>query len=1108
MPTVAAAVRRVLLLGVLSGCGLAATSARGAEAGNRPGSGTAAEQLLRVAAELTEGGKCEAALPLAKRAWRLQLKRPGRQPSDVARALTALGDAHYKCEHWEPAERAFRQALAIWQRASPQRPSQVAEVQSALANVLSDRGQIKQGEQLYTQALGLRERAFGPTSLEVARSLRDLSVLFVATGRSDQAEAYCQRALLIAQSKLSPNDPLIAELLINLAMSYLHQGHPLKSEPLLLQALDIQTKQLGKRHIDFATTLNNIAGVYREMGLYEKAESALDQAISIQKERLGPRHSDVALSLHNLASVYLDLRLHERAKYAYQSALDIWRATLGEAHPNVAYLHISIAILHQRLGEYDKAEPWVQKAMALYEKSTERSALDYARALLCLATQHQGMGRLALAETLATQALTLTTQSLGVEHPFTVQAKFRLALIHMDQGDDKRAEAAARQALGTWQRVMGERHPFVAEILDVLALLALRQGRHHDAATALAESAALFEQMLKTLPTESRIAALLERMGKSEDILYSLLLAHPDEPLIQRLALAVALLHKGRSAMACLQSQEAQKRLIKEPQEQALFAQLRQLRSELASLYLSDMPRQPTRIRALEAEADGVERQLAQRSIPFRQEQTPDLNHILDAVAAKLAPDSMLLEFLEFHAVNPAAKPDAQSRQPLRYAVLTLHRDASGAPSIQVVNLGAAVAIDSAVQTLFVELSENRPNFLSAAQKLYELVLTPVLAAASRPHQLILSLDGQLHLIPFAALHDGRKFLFEGFRLRNLTSGRDLLRASYQGARTEPMTVLADPLLAAPGEPPDGAPLPAFLVGLGSLPGARLEAELLGSLFPSARILVGAAASKQALMNVQAPTVLHLAVHGAFLDSPVTVSAAHGRGLLTVSGPPPLAAPSALPRQAVPGDPLAQSLLVLAGAGTRHHRPGSLPGLEGLATALEIAALDLHGTELAVLSACESGLGSVLAGQGVYGLQRAFLIAGAQTVLTSLWRIDDQVTREFMESYYRQLHRGGDRVDALAKAAAAVRARHPHPYYWAPFVAVGRDGPVAGLGPAALPKERRWPLIGVAVGLLGVLLVAARRLLVVRWPSGLPRPADSAHPPACAIAEKSRKFSS
>jgi CHAT domain-containing protein len=210
------------------------------------------------------------------------------------------------------------------------------------------------------------------------------------------------------------------------------------------------------------------------------------------------------------------------------------------------------------------------------------------------------------------------------------------------------------------------------------------------------------------------------------------------------------------------------------------------------------------------------------------------------------------------------------------------------------------------------------------------------------------------------------------------------------------------------------------------LAGTAQEARVLKSLFPDARILSGSEASKAELERVEAPTILHIATHGFFLED----AAQHSRDEHTVGKGRARRTFAAAKTE----NPLLRSGLALAGANLGNGSDGN-----GILTALEASNLNLWGTKLVTLSACDTGVGEVENGEGVFGLRRAFVIAGAETVVMSLWPISDAVTRDLMTSYYRALKAGLGRGDALRQAQLAIlnRKGHEHPFYWASFIQVG-----------------------------------------------------------------------
>jgi CHAT domain-containing protein len=317
--------------------------------------------------------------------------------------------------------------------------------------------------------------------------------------------------------------------------------------------------------------------------------------------------------------------------------------------------------------------------------------------------------------------------------------------------------------------------------------------------------------------------------------------------------------------------------------------------------------------------------------------------------------------------------------------------------------------------------------------------MRPVRRLLGDARRLFISPDGELNLIPFAALVGERgRYLVEDYTISYLTSGRDLLRLEVRPENRQGPLIVANPTFdqALTSEARRGG---AEAKGAGALrsvdfkqlrfsylPGAETEARALGVILPGATVLTGAEATEAALKQVSGPSLLHIATHGYFLPDQ---------------------------QQQTSENPLLRSGLGLAGANRREGGGGE----DGVLTALEAAGLDLWGTRLVVLSACETGLGDVRNGDGVYGLRRALVLAGAESQVMSLWQVSDLPTRNLMVEYYRRLQRGEGRSEALRQAQLKLlRGKtHNHPFYWASFIQTGDWRSLDGKEPPAASDERR-----------------------------------------------------
>jgi CHAT domain-containing protein len=720
----------------------------------------------------------------------------------------------------------------------------------------------------------------------------------------------------------------------------------------------------------------------------------------------------------------------------------------------------------KKLQETDKYADALTKgehALALREAVLGGTHLEVAACLHLLGDIYRQQGDFARAEPLFQRALAIREAALGMNHPDVASSLNSLANLYREQGLYKQAEPLYQRALAIFEAALGTHHPLVAQAVSNIAQLRLAQHRLADALPLLTRSFSLSELRLRqeTLDfSESRLAEFLQFLRSGEELLHALLRTHPGNAHVQRLTLSAVLLRKGRSVEETSNTSRTILRGLG-PQDRDSFERLRILRTQLASLSLqgpgSLSPADyQKRLKDLANQGDALEADLARRSAPLRAlSSLPAPNDIVDRVATALPKDSALVEFVAYTdrpLIPKPGTPESKLPSQLRYLALVLFPDAR----ILSLDLGPAASIDSAAARLRDAFAERDAAYLSSSQALYALAFKPLRPLLGETRRLFLAPDGQLALVPFAALHDGTSFLIDSFDFSYLTSGKDLLPRSQDASSPDSVVVLADPafgsLAAASPEETSGiaqrsSSLERFFSTLRAdlahhawppLPGTRQEAQAIQSLLPQARLFLGPDATTQRLLGLPAPAVLHIATHGFFLEDSSTPSGA--RALVGSSS-----GGSSLPP---PPDPLLRSGLVLSGAPS----PDSTQLRSGnsLVTALELAGLDLWGTQLVVLSACDTGRGDIKLGQGVYGLRRALVIAGAETVVMSLWKVNDDSTRLLMESYYRHLLDGSGRAEALRQAMRSLRQSHPHPHYWAPFISLGSDAPLRPLPPLPL----------------------------------------------------------
>ncbi|MBD2717777.1 CHAT domain-containing protein [Synechococcus sp. FACHB-909] len=926
------------------------------------------------------------------------------------------------------AKGANGKAAALWEKVLAWRQKALGPDHPDTATSLSNLGLLyvrerafARAEPLLARALAIRIRILGPDDPLTALSLNNLAWLSFNQGRYANAETLYRRALAIAEKALGPEHPGLALGLTNLGLLYNAQGAYAKADAVYRRALAIREKALGPDHPDTATSLNNLAALYINQGRYAEAEPLLRRTLAIKQKALGDNHPDTATGLNNLAALQENQGAFARAEPLYQQALAINEKALGPEHPATATSLNNLGLLYRNQGAYARAEPLLRRALAIREKALGAGHADTAASLNNLAMLYSDQGAYARAEPLLRRALAIQEKTLGPAHPVTATGLNNLAVLLDHQGAAERAEPLHRRALAIREKALGPNHPDTAGSLNNLADLHRLHGAHAKAEPLFLRALAIYETALG--PDHPTTALSVNNLAKGY---LSQGAEARAEPLLRRgIGSQSLFLQREAPLLPQARRQEQIKALgnvweipyslgVSSPAgaSLALFTRLNRhgllqdierrqaqlgrgspaqqsLVSQLTAITarLADVNLSEAQRRTLQQERDRLEQELY-RQLPAL---TPRL---VDAaqVAAALPADGVLIEFQRFRPYD-ARQPEARSWGEARYLAMLLFPDGS----TRAVDLGPAAAIDPLIQRALAEsLARNRPAGPFWAQ-VSQQVLGPLLPQVQGRRRWFVSPDGELSRIPFTVLPAAT--LGQQVELRILTSGRDLLRLGSPGPGGQRALVLAAPDFGGPGQ---WQPLPATAAE------GRWIAERLG-----AALYQGSAATTTVLQEARGPRVLHIASHGFFTTGS--------------------------------DDPLLNSGIVLAGANR------SLPaGDDGYLTAKEVAQLQLDGTELVVLSACDTASGTLQTGEGVYGLQRALTVAGARSTLLSLWKVDDDATAAFMQRYVALLKRGMGRMEALTAVQQEFRSNPPEPdwadhKFWAAWQLTGDGGPIPGL---------------------------------------------------------------
>jgi len=931
-------------------------------------------------------------------------------------------------------------ALAIREKALGLDHPDVASSATALANLYYFKADQTRAEPLHQRALAIREKALGLDHPDVSNSLNNLGNVYRARGDNARAELMFLRALTIREKAFGLDHLRVADVLNNLAVVYIAKADYARAEPLYQRSLAIREKSLGPDNIRVADALNNLGDLYRLKGDYVRAEPLCQRALAIIEKVLGPHHPDMIVPLNNLAINYFSKGDYARAMSLHQRALAICEKALGLDDPRAASSLSNLGLIYAAKGDFARAEPLYLRALAINEKALGRDHFRTAIYLNNLGGLYQDQGDYARAEPLLTRALDIREKTYGPDHPNVANSLHSLADLYVGKRDYVRADPLFQRALAIFEKALGPDHPDVAVIWGAMALSFAAQSRPVDAVNAAQWATAIQDRnaaaLLATGSEEQKRLYMDKLVGQThQNISLHLQYARTNMDAA-RLAFTALLRRKGRVLETMTNSLAALRQSLA-PADQALIDQLASVYSQLATQLShglgNTLPEQYRKnVTALEDERQKLEADIGKQSASFRIEKRIVT---IEDVQSAIPRNAALLEITRYEPIRFPSTTDPHPKSKPRYAAYVLR--SSGDPAF--VDLGEAAPLEAAIKTLRRALSD--PDLTHdpkpAARALDQLLMQPIRKLLGDTRWVFVSADGPTHLVPLAALVDENDhYLVERYLFSYVNTGRDLLRFAEEPTlpRQGPW-VFANPAFddsgASPGPEATHRGLHSIdMVTQRLLPlgGTVEEAETIHTLFPESRLLMGVDATEEALKAVHAPRILHLATHGFFLpERPVP------EVLLRTASSEPTAAERAAILQRE--NPLLRSGLALAGFNDR--RSGVMD--DGILTALEAAGLDLYGTRLVVLSACETGVGQASSGEGVYGLRRALSMAGAETQVMSLWQVDTGRTRELMQSYYGWLKGKGGRSESMRNVQVAMLSnpQTSHPNLWASFIVSG-----------------------------------------------------------------------
>lgn len=802
------------------------------------------------------------------------------------------------------------------------------------------------------------------------------------------------------------------------------------------------TEDLG-----YLKTISSQGLLYATMGRFTQAEGYTTGALDMRKNLFGENNMGIASSLNNLGVLHYNQGRYNESEKTLASALALIGANQLRSSMPYSIVLNNQAMLYQAIGRYDEAETALKEAIDVAEKLQSKKSKNHLKFLSNLALLYQQMGKYSEAESIY---LSMETR-LGKTNPDYASMQSNQAALYMLMGKEDKVEGLLKNAAAIYKSSFGDEAPAYAKVVSDLGNFYRMKARYSDALPLLEKALSIREETLgkdhphyvqsqedlaifhwKTKSHARAYAVYREVMGKSLEFIntyfppmseaektkywevlsprfqrfYNFALeANADIPALvsdlfdYQIATKALLLNSTNKVKQSI-FRSGDGLLIKD------YMTWMDQKEQLARLYAyskNELRTQKINLDSIERATNAMEKKLSERSRDFL-EGYSNSGIRYSQVRDLLAETEALIEIIRLREFDQVFTNDS------KYIALILKKGLQ-VPIIKVLENGQQL------ETRYAKFYRNAIQQQIEDGYSYDQYWGPLESELQNKKVIYFSPDGVYNQINLNTLKKpGADFVINRYDLTILGNSKDLiaLKNKKQMAPSKNATLL--------GFPDYGG------TSLAPLPGTKVEIEGVAGILKTAgyqlNVLSQNNATEGKLKAVKAPELLHIATHGYFLEDVEKTGAAFGINLENAND-----------------NPLLRSGLMLAGAAgtvSGTSSPNLTSNDNGILTAYEAMNLNLEGTQLIVLSACETGLGEVKAGEGVYGLQRAFLVAGADALIMSLWKVDDTATQQLMKSFYANWIRLRNKQKAFKQAQLQLMAKYKEPYFWGAFVMMGQ----------------------------------------------------------------------
>lgn len=1021
-----------------------------------------ANLYLNLAVVLDDQGKIKESEQLYKECLSMnRILFPQGSP-EVANCLNSLAVCLKSQGKLNDAEPIYLEALEMNRRLYKNDDPNLATSMCNVANFYTLQGKLSDAEKLYKESLEMRKRIYKNVHPDLANGLSNLAVFYLNQSKYPEAEQYCKEALEMIQTLFQKDHPSVATMINNLAKIYYNLGKYSLATEYYNKSYQMRQRLFKGDHQDIANDMNNLAMLYKDQGKYGESEKLFLKAIEMYKRIYKKDHQNIANCLDNISSLCLAQgRFNDAEKFSNESMEMTSRLFPGD-NPATAVRMNNHAMINESIGNFKEAESFYIKSIDMNKRLFNSDNQLLLQNYINLGNLYYNQNNYKSAESLYELAYEIGKNIYRDDHPNIANCLNNLAKIQIKLKNYILAEKYFISSLEMQNRLYNSNHPSIAETMMELAKLYEIQNKYELAENSYLKSLNMYRDFYinnSSNLSEKEKEQFWSTIKNHFEFFYSFVNKRLDKnPLIVEDLFDYLLFSKGLLLSSVLKMKER----IQNSSDLELkdkFKEWQSLKEYLAFLYkftFSELKDRNINRDSIEVYTNSLEKELASSSQLFSSKLDKTIYHWND-IKSRLKDDETLIELIRFHNSE-----NGKLTNQISYFCLLLNGGSSSQPKLILLKNGNY--LDSAGYLIYKEINHN--NFESVLSKdirkynknyesLFSKYWKPIQKMIPSGNKIYFSPDGVYNQINILTLinPNSKKYLLDEINLNQITSSKEI-HSDRQNFSVLCSNKDLNGLLI-------GFPNYTLKDTLGTsintrstfgfkslskkskergynfelLPGTKIEVESINNILKECgiktKLLIENEATESSLKKIDNPTFLHIATHGFFItqNENLDLKTSENFNILKTD------------LQKSQENPLLRSGLLLAGASSSlsDENLRSETENDGILTAFEAQNLNLDKTELVVLSACETGKGELHNGEGVYGLQRAFQVAGAKNLIMSLWKVDDEATQLMMTSFYKNWVQSGNLSDSFRKAQQFIKDKYKKPYYWGAFVLVSKN---------------------------------------------------------------------